>query len=83
MVKKRRGESLSYPDKADDKFTTRPWRVNEAVMLACTDVVLAGMSYLLMIVVMTMNVGYFLSILAGVFLGSMVFSHLMAHSAAH
>ncbi len=36
-----------------------------------------------MIAVMTMNVGYFLSILAVVFLGSMVFGHLMAHSAAH
>ncbi|KAE8451688.1 hypothetical protein EG329_003145 [Mollisiaceae sp. DMI_Dod_QoI] len=83
IVKKRRGESLSYLDKVDDKFTTRPWRADEAVMLACTDVILAGMSYLLMIAVMTMNVGYFLSILAGVFLGSIVFGHLMAHSAAH
>ncbi len=49
VVKKRRGESLSYPDKADDKFTKRTWRVNEAVILACTDVVLAGMSYLLLV----------------------------------
>jgi copper transporter 1 len=36
-----------------------------------------------MIAVMTMNVGYFLSVLAGVFLGSMIFGHLMASSAAH
>ncbi len=49
MVKKRRGESLSYLDKVDDKFTTRPWRADEAVMLACTDVILAGMSYLLLV----------------------------------
>jgi copper transporter 1 len=36
-----------------------------------------------MIAVMTMNVGYFLSVLAGVFVGSMVFGRFMAHSAAH
>jgi hypothetical protein len=34
-----------------------------------------------MIAVMTMNIGYFLSILGGVFLGSMVFSRFMAYSA--
>jgi hypothetical protein len=36
-----------------------------------------------MIAVMTMNVGYFMSILAGVFLGSVVFGRFMSHSAAH
>jgi hypothetical protein len=36
-----------------------------------------------MIAVMTMNVGYFLSILAGVFVGTFVFGRFMAHSAAH
>jgi copper transporter 1 len=36
-----------------------------------------------MIAVMSMNVGYFISILAGVFLGSMLLGHFMAHSAAH
>ncbi|KAF4443529.1 hypothetical protein FACUT_1266 [Fusarium acutatum] len=43
----------------------RPWRANEAVMLGAIDVLIAGVSYLLMLAVMTMNVGYFLSILAG------------------
>ena len=70
-------------------------------MMATVDVVLAGLSYLLlvfpialrpnhfrlpwdrMIAVMTMNVGYFLSVLGGVFLGSMVFGHFIANSAAH
>jgi copper transporter 1 len=33
-----------------------------------------------MIGVMTMNVGYFLSILAGIFVGSMAFAHYMARS---
>jgi copper transporter 1 len=36
-----------------------------------------------MIAVMTMNLGYFLSVLAGVFLGSMIFGRFMAYSAAH
>lgn len=36
-----------------------------------------------MIAVMTMNVGYYLSVLAGVFVGSMVFGRFMAYSAAH
>lgn len=36
-----------------------------------------------MVAVMTMNVGYFMSILAGVFLGSVVFGRFMAHSGAH
>ena len=36
-----------------------------------------------MIAVMTMNVGYFLSVLAGIFLGSVVFGHFIANSAAH
>ena len=36
-----------------------------------------------MIAVMTMNVGYFLSVLAGVFVGSVGFGRFMATSAAH
>ncbi|KAF2243364.1 hypothetical protein BU26DRAFT_534305 [Trematosphaeria pertusa] len=82
-VEHRRTGSLEYPYAADAKLTTRPWRVKEAVLVACIDVLLAGTGYLLMIAVMTMNVGYFLSILAGVFLGSMVFGRFMADSASH
>jgi len=47
------------------------------------DLVLATVGYLLMIAVMTMNVGYFLSVLAGVFVGSVVFGRFIANSAAH
>ncbi|OAK94795.1 hypothetical protein IQ06DRAFT_233481 [Phaeosphaeriaceae sp. SRC1lsM3a] len=61
----------------------RPWRANEAVVLGFMDVVLAGIGYLLMIAVMTMNVGYFLSVLGGVFVGSLIFGRFMAYSAAH
>ncbi|KAE9962921.1 hypothetical protein EG328_011921 [Venturia inaequalis] len=81
VVKGRRGGE--YPYAVEGKASSRPWRVNEAVLLASMDMVLAGVGYLLMIAVMTMNVGYFLSVLAGVFLGSMVFGRFMAQSAAH
>ncbi|PNS18804.1 hypothetical protein CAC42_5343 [Sphaceloma murrayae] len=47
------------------------WLIEEAIPRAVLDTVLAGTSYLLMLAVMTMNVGYFLSILAGTFLGSL------------
>ena len=36
-----------------------------------------------MIAVMTMNVGYFMSVLGGVFLGSLVCGRFMARAAAH
>jgi copper transporter 1 len=36
-----------------------------------------------MIAVMTMNVGYFMSVLAGVFVGSVVMGRFLANSAAH
>ncbi|KAF4552572.1 Hypothetical protein D9617_9g023610 [Elsinoe fawcettii] len=57
------------------------WTIDEAVPRAVLDTVLAGVSYLLMLAVMTMNVGYFLSILGGVFVGSLCFGHFAAHAA--
>ena len=36
-----------------------------------------------MIAVMTMNVGYFISVLAGVFVGSMVFGRFLGNTATH
>ncbi|KAF3072747.1 hypothetical protein CFAM422_004957 [Trichoderma lentiforme] len=71
------------PYLADSKTTIRPWRANEAVRLAFMDLILAGVGYLLMIAVMTMNVGYFLSVLAGVFLGSVIFNRFLATSTVH
>ncbi|CAK4027583.1 related to Ctr copper transporter [Lecanosticta acicola] len=61
----------------------RPWSVNEALARALLDTVLAGVSYLLMLAVMTMNVGYFLSILGGTFLGSFVIGDWVATTAMH
>lgn len=52
---------------------SRPWRISTDVPRALLDTVIAGVGYLLMLAVMTMNVGYLLSVLAGIFLGSLMF----------
>ncbi|ETN40009.1 uncharacterized protein HMPREF1541_04284 [Cyphellophora europaea CBS 101466] len=46
-----------------------PFRLSTDVPRAALVMVIAAVSYLLMLAVMTMNVGYFLSVLAGVFVG--------------
>lgn len=50
----------------------RPWRITTDPVRAAMDTVIAGVGYLLMLAVMTMNVGYFLSVLGGTFLGSLL-----------
>ncbi|KAK0615787.1 Ctr copper transporter [Bombardia bombarda] len=50
----------------------RPWRVTVDPIRAALDTVIAGVGYLLMLAVMSMNVGYFLSVLGGTFLGSLI-----------
>ncbi|KAH8662254.1 Ctr copper transporter [Xylariales sp. PMI_506] len=52
--------------------TTRPWRLSVDPIRALIDTVVAGVGYLLMLAVMTMNVGYFISVLGGVFVGSLL-----------
>ncbi|KAF1949763.1 hypothetical protein CC80DRAFT_428348 [Byssothecium circinans] len=83
MVKRRRGDDQMILYNMEKQSGLRTWRASEAVMMAFLDVVIAGTGYLIMIVVMTMNVGYFLSILGGVFLGSLIFGRFMGRSAAH
>lgn len=51
---------------------SRPWRLSVDGPRALVDTVIAGVGYLLMLAVMTMNVGYFLSVLGGVFVGSLL-----------
>ncbi|KAI2781424.1 Ctr copper transporter [Daldinia loculata] len=50
----------------------RPWRMSVDPMRAVLDTCIAGISYLLMLAVMTMNVGYFIAVLGGTFLGSLL-----------
>ncbi|KAG6367279.1 hypothetical protein INS49_001466 [Diaporthe citri] len=49
----------------------RPWRFSVDPIRAVIDTIIAGVGYLLMLAIMTMNLGYFLSVLGGTFLGSL------------
>ncbi|TGO65907.1 hypothetical protein BOTNAR_0073g00320 [Botryotinia narcissicola] len=82
-VDTRRSGGIVYEPHREEKSIRRQWRAREAILLGLIDVVLAGVGYLLMIAVMTMNVGYFLSVLAGVFVGGVVFGRYLADSSAH
>ncbi|KAF4629127.1 hypothetical protein G7Y89_g9017 [Cudoniella acicularis] len=62
---------------------TRPWRITVDPVRACLDTVIAGVGYLLMLAVMTVNVGYFLSILGGTFLGSLALGRYNPASMEH
>ncbi|KAG5298515.1 low affinity copper transporter [Histoplasma ohiense] len=50
---------------------TPPFRFSVDLPRAALVMVIAGVGYLLMLAVMTMNIGYFMSILAGVFVGDL------------
>ncbi|CAJ2503812.1 Uu.00g112060.m01.CDS01 [Anthostomella pinea] len=50
----------------------RPWRLSVDPLRATLDTLIAAVSYLLMLAVMSMNIGYFLAVLAGTFLGSLL-----------
>ncbi|KAK3393071.1 low affinity copper transporter [Podospora didyma] len=56
----------------------RPWRLSVDPLRAGLDTVIAAVGYLLMLAVMTMNVGYFLSVLGGTFLGSLLVGRYIA-----
>lgn len=49
VIKYGRKEGVVYPFSDEGKMAPRPWRANEAVMLAAMDVVLAASSYLLLV----------------------------------
>jgi copper transporter 1 len=47
------------------------WRFSTDLPRALLVTVMAGVGYLLMVAVMTLNIGYFMSILAGIFIGEL------------
>ncbi|AEO65127.1 uncharacterized protein THITE_2044103 [Thermothielavioides terrestris NRRL 8126] len=61
----------------------RPWRLTVDPVRALIDTLIAGVGYLLMLGVMTMNVGYFLSILGGTFLGSLLVGRFVLIAEPH
>ncbi|KAI1320162.1 Ctr copper transporter family-domain-containing protein [Xylariaceae sp. FL0255] len=50
----------------------RPWRLSVDPLRAALDTLLAAVGYFLMLAVMTVNAGYFLAVLGGTFLGSLI-----------
>jgi len=54
-----------------------PWRWSVDLPRAFMVLILSGMGYLLMLAVMTLNVGYFLSVLGGIFLGEIAVGRYM------
>ncbi|KAI1480037.1 hypothetical protein K445DRAFT_74867 [Daldinia sp. EC12] len=54
------------------QWNSHPFKVATETFRALLEVVIGGVGYLLMLAVMTMNVGYFLSVLGGIFLGTFV-----------
>ncbi|KAG9247442.1 Ctr copper transporter [Calycina marina] len=60
--------------------TRMPWRFSIDPVRAAMDTVIVGVGYLIMLAVMTMNTGYFLSIIGGTFLGSLAFGRFASDS---
>lgn len=61
------------------QWSSHPFRVATETSRALLEVIIGGVGYLLMLAVMTMNVGYFLSVLGGIFLGSFVAGRFQAN----
>ncbi|RTE81723.1 hypothetical protein BHE90_003792 [Fusarium euwallaceae] len=64
--------NMSAAGRLREQLATHPFRMATETSRALFQVVTSGMGYLLMIAVMTMNVGYFLSVLGGIFLGTLI-----------
>ncbi|RPA78600.1 copper transporter family protein, partial [Ascobolus immersus RN42] len=66
-------EEEVVPAPSGGEKKTMPWRISTELPRACLGTVNTGIGYLLMLAVMTMNVGYFMAVLAGYFVGDLVF----------
>lgn len=65
---------------ADGVSQVQPFRLSVDLVRAAFVTVMVGVAYLLMLAVMTMNVGYFLAVLAGAFLGELLFGRWSTHA---
>ncbi|KAK9490195.1 Ctr copper transporter family-domain-containing protein [Lipomyces doorenjongii] len=77
------GEVTIGPERPLQFRNVRPWRVSMDIPLSLIQLVLSGVSYLLMLAVMTFNVGYFLSVLGGIFLGELLFGRFTSNIEGH
>lgn len=50
----------------------RPWRITVDPIRALMDTIIMAVGMLIMLAVMTMNIGYFISVLIGTFIGSII-----------
>ncbi|KAI5809967.1 Ctr copper transporter family-domain-containing protein [Peziza echinospora] len=64
-------------------WANTPWRFSSELPRAALGTVAAGVGYLLMLAVMTFNVGYFLSVLGGLFLGELVWGRFYSSGGDH
>ncbi|OTB01687.1 hypothetical protein M426DRAFT_75077 [Hypoxylon sp. CI-4A] len=67
-----RSELESMGNQFRSQWNSHPFKVANETIRALLEVIIGGVGYLLMLAVMTMNVGYFLSVLGGIFLGTFV-----------
>ncbi|KAK7549291.1 low affinity copper transporter [Phyllosticta citricarpa] len=61
----------------------QPWRFSVDLPRALLATVIAGVGWLLMLAIMTLNVGYFMSILGGTFLGEVLVGRYVQGMAEH
>ncbi|KAI6083331.1 Ctr copper transporter family-domain-containing protein [Hypoxylon rubiginosum] len=65
------------------EWNSHPFRMVTETARSVLEVIISGIGYLLMLAVMTMNVGYFLSVLGGIFLGTFVAGRFNASDDHH
>ncbi|KAJ5619345.1 Ctr copper transporter [Penicillium lagena] len=63
-------------EKPKQESVVQAWRVSVNLPRAALRTISQGIAYLLMIAVMTMNVGFFFAVLVGYFMGELIFSRL-------